>query len=112
MERAPRLGPQEWSARYETTQNFLVVQVEPGRLTVRALAATAPGGEAFAEIDSVEIPRNCSWPAMDLATIPVASINLDGTPKPLRPALLIGGGVLFVAALALKLARRRRKKAA
>jgi hypothetical protein len=111
MDSAPQLGPQDWSVRFETAHNFLAVKVTPDRLTVRALAATSPGSETFAEIDSVEIPRDCSWPAVDLSAVPATRINMDIMPGPLRPILLWGGTALLVVALALKLAKRLRRKA-
>jgi Calcineurin-like phosphoesterase len=111
-DRTPDLKPPEWSAHFATANTFLAVAVSSDRLVVRTLAATAPGSATYAEIDRVEISRDCGWPKVDLASVPDAAVNLDITPGPLRPALLWGGIGLLVLALTIKLARRLRQETA
>jgi hypothetical protein len=113
VERQPRIGPQEWSARYEPTLNFLTVTVGPEKLTVRALRPAGKDDAEFKAFDAVEIPRDCLWPAVDLAATPEVEHNYeDLRPNPLRRALLIGGSALLAVALGIKLVRRARRRPA
>ena len=50
------------SAKFETTLHFLTVDVRPDKLTIKAFRPTAKG-TAFEVFDTVEIPRDCGWPA-------------------------------------------------
>jgi len=51
-----------WSAKFEMTLHFLTVDVRPDKLTVKAWRPPAKGN-AFEVFDTVEIPRDCGWPA-------------------------------------------------
>ena len=51
-----------WSAKFEETLHFLTVDVRPDKLTVKAWRPPAKG-DAFEVFDTVEIPRDCGWPA-------------------------------------------------
>jgi hypothetical protein len=108
----PRGSP-EWAGRFESTIHFLAVAVTPERLAIRALKPSAPGGAEFEVFDSVEIPRDCGWPAVDLAATPAVPYHLDELRRnPLKLGLLVGGSALLALALALKLIQRARKRPA
>ncbi len=111
VQHRPRTGPQDWSERYEPTLNFLTVTVDGSRMTVRAFRPARQEGADFEMFDSVEIPRECDWPAVDLSSAPEVEYRYeDIRPNPLRVWLVAGGSVLLGLALIVKLARRVRRK--
>ena len=62
-----------WTARFESTLHFLAVDVRPEKLTIRALRPAARGG-AFEVFDTVDIPRDCGWPAsLPVPALPAAT---------------------------------------
>jgi hypothetical protein len=113
LDRQPRSGSPEWAERFESTLHFLSVTVAPEKLTVKAFRPSKKAGAEFEVFDSVEIPRDCGWPAVDFAVMPPVAYNAeDLRPNPLKWALLGGGGALLLAALAIKIARRARRRKA
>ena len=100
---------EEWSVKREGGLHFLTVKVSPDKLAISALKAL-PGGQAEV-FDSVEVPRDCGWPAAAAAS---AKVSYGREHNPWKQRFVGGGIALLLLALGAAVVRRlaRRKPAA
>ena len=63
------------------TLHFLTVDVRPDKLTIKALRPPAKGS-AFEVFDTVEIPRDCGWPAAESQPASGAAKEDDAAASP------------------------------